>query len=148
MEWEDCKKEFLFGVWMLRMAAFEMRYRLLLWFSVLSVVVAVVCGGNVTYDGRSLIINGERKLLFSGSIHYPRSTPEVLFYISWKSDHSVFVLDTRYLSFIFFGKTRIRLSFLSSKISRSECWKQKKCEQIIKWILEPFRNRMPTLKWK
>ena len=31
----------------------------------------------VTYDGRSLIINGKRELLFSGSIHYPRSTPEV-----------------------------------------------------------------------
>ncbi|CAI0445309.1 unnamed protein product [Linum tenue] len=31
----------------------------------------------VRYDGRSLIINGKRKLLFSGSIHYPRSTPEM-----------------------------------------------------------------------
>ncbi|XVE48861.1 hypothetical protein DITRI_Ditri01bG0035800 [Diplodiscus trichospermus] len=30
----------------------------------------------VTYDGRSLIVNGGRELLFSGSIHYPRSTPE------------------------------------------------------------------------
>lgn len=38
-----------------------------------------VLGGNdgVTYDGRSLIINGEHKLLFSGSIHYPRSTPDM-----------------------------------------------------------------------
>ena len=33
---------------------------------------------NVTYEGRSLIINGHRKILFSGSIHYPRSTPQVL----------------------------------------------------------------------
>ncbi|KAK3224359.1 hypothetical protein Dsin_011384 [Dipteronia sinensis] len=31
----------------------------------------------VTYDGRSLIINGERELLFSGSIHYPRVPPEM-----------------------------------------------------------------------
>ncbi|XP_031475642.2 beta-galactosidase 11-like [Nymphaea colorata] len=31
----------------------------------------------VTYDGRSLIINGKRELLFSGSIHYPRSTPDM-----------------------------------------------------------------------
>ncbi|CAK9144920.1 unnamed protein product [Ilex paraguariensis] len=31
----------------------------------------------VTYDGRSLIINGNRELLFSGSIHYPRSPPEM-----------------------------------------------------------------------
>ncbi|KAJ7945129.1 Beta-galactosidase [Quillaja saponaria] len=33
--------------------------------------------GKVTYDGRSLIIDGQRKLLFSGSIHYPRSTPQM-----------------------------------------------------------------------
>ncbi|XP_022720179.1 beta-galactosidase 16-like [Durio zibethinus] len=46
---------------------------------VLLVVVAsvVVEGGDVSYDGRSLIIQGQRKLLFSGSIHYPRSTPEM-----------------------------------------------------------------------
>ncbi|CAL5204392.1 unnamed protein product [Lathyrus oleraceus] len=31
----------------------------------------------VTYDGRSLIINGHRNILFSGSIHYPRSTPQM-----------------------------------------------------------------------
>ncbi|KAJ3692808.1 hypothetical protein LUZ60_011903 [Juncus effusus] len=31
----------------------------------------------VTYDGRSLIINGKRELIFSGSIHYPRSTPQM-----------------------------------------------------------------------
>ncbi|PWA61082.1 beta-galactosidase 10 [Artemisia annua] len=30
---------------------------------------------NVTYDSRSLIIDGERKLLISASIHYPRSVP-------------------------------------------------------------------------
>ncbi|XP_065880774.1 beta-galactosidase 16-like [Euphorbia lathyris] len=32
---------------------------------------------NVTYDERSLIINGEHTILFSGSIHYPRSTPQM-----------------------------------------------------------------------
>jgi len=31
----------------------------------------------ITYDGRSLIINGKRELLFSGSVHYTRSPPEV-----------------------------------------------------------------------
>ncbi|KAL5752456.1 hypothetical protein ACOSQ2_022963 [Xanthoceras sorbifolium] len=31
----------------------------------------------VTYDQRSLIINGRRELLFSGSIHYPRMPPEM-----------------------------------------------------------------------
>ncbi|KAK8552416.1 hypothetical protein V6N13_120816 [Hibiscus sabdariffa] len=37
----------------------------------------VVEGGEVSYDGRSLIIHGQRNLFFSASIHYPRSTPEM-----------------------------------------------------------------------
>ncbi|XP_048335050.2 beta-galactosidase 6 isoform X1 [Ziziphus jujuba] len=37
----------------------------------------VIATGNVTYDGRSLIIDGQRRILFSGSIHYPRSTPQM-----------------------------------------------------------------------
>lgn len=32
---------------------------------------------NVTYDSRSLIIDGQRKLLISAAIHYPRSVPAV-----------------------------------------------------------------------
>ncbi|XP_019182356.1 PREDICTED: beta-galactosidase 16-like [Ipomoea nil] len=43
----------------------------------LAAAAAAVRGGDVTYDGRSLIIDGQRKLLFSGSIHYPRSTPDM-----------------------------------------------------------------------
>ncbi|KAK4377366.1 hypothetical protein RND71_003662 [Anisodus tanguticus] len=31
----------------------------------------------VTYDARSMIVNGERQLLFSGSIHYPRMPAEM-----------------------------------------------------------------------
>jgi hypothetical protein len=31
----------------------------------------------VTYDHRSLIISGRRRLIISTSIHYPRSVPEV-----------------------------------------------------------------------
>lgn len=31
----------------------------------------------VTYDKKAIIINGRRRILLSGSIHYPRSTPEV-----------------------------------------------------------------------
>ena len=31
----------------------------------------------VTYDHRALVIDGTRRVLISGSIHYPRSTPEV-----------------------------------------------------------------------
>ncbi|KAJ7944216.1 Beta-galactosidase [Quillaja saponaria] len=32
---------------------------------------------SVTYDKKAIIINGQRRILFSGSIHYPRSTPEM-----------------------------------------------------------------------
>lgn len=50
------------------------------WFGLVVAAAAAVggaSGGDVTYDGRSLIIDGQRKLVFSGSIHYPRSTPDV-----------------------------------------------------------------------
>ncbi|KAI5665465.1 hypothetical protein M9H77_15318 [Catharanthus roseus] len=49
-------------------------------------VVAVVlllaswfsCGfASVSYDSKSITVNGQRKILISGSIHYPRSTPEM-----------------------------------------------------------------------
>ncbi|KAM0947342.1 putative beta-galactosidase [Dioscorea sansibarensis] len=45
------------------------------------VVAVVVMAGDVTYDGRSLIINGSRRILFSGSIHYSRSTPQMWPYL-------------------------------------------------------------------
>lgn len=33
---------------------------------------------NVSYDGRAMIIDGKRRMLISGGIHYPRATPEVI----------------------------------------------------------------------
>lgn len=33
---------------------------------------------NVSYDGRAMIIDGRRRMLISGGIHYPRATPEVI----------------------------------------------------------------------
>lgn len=35
------------------------------------------CKASVSYDHRAISINGQRRILISGSIHYPRSTPEV-----------------------------------------------------------------------
>lgn len=32
---------------------------------------------SVTYDRKAIIINGQRRILLSGSMHYPRSTPEM-----------------------------------------------------------------------
>ncbi|CAH9146966.1 unnamed protein product [Cuscuta epithymum] len=34
-------------------------------------------GSVVTYDRKAIVIDGQKRLLFSGSIHYPRSTPEM-----------------------------------------------------------------------
>ncbi|KAG9458938.1 hypothetical protein H6P81_003446 [Aristolochia fimbriata] len=54
-----------------------------------------VHGGEVSYDGRSLIINGGRSILFSGSIHYPRSTPEMWpSLIAKAKDGGLDVIDT------------------------------------------------------
>nr|XP_043634605.1 beta-galactosidase 8 [Erigeron canadensis] len=48
---------------------------LVFWFLV--AVTAVVTAVNVTYDHRALVIDGTRRVLVSGSIHYPRSTPDM-----------------------------------------------------------------------
>jgi hypothetical protein len=42
----------------------------------LSVLVAAVeCA--VAYDKKAVLIDGQMRILFSGSIHFPRSTPDV-----------------------------------------------------------------------
>ncbi|CAI9117606.1 OLC1v1019017C1 [Oldenlandia corymbosa var. corymbosa] len=49
----------------------------------LTVQLSVLAGGeyfkpfNVTYDHRALIIDGQRRMLISAGIHYPRATPEM-----------------------------------------------------------------------
>lgn len=41
-------------------------------------IVLISCGeGSVSYDHKAITLNGRRRILISGSIHYPRSTPEV-----------------------------------------------------------------------
>ncbi|KAK2659455.1 hypothetical protein Ddye_005988 [Dipteronia dyeriana] len=40
-------------------------------------MAAIENSANVSYDATSLIINGQHKILFSGSIHYPRSPPQM-----------------------------------------------------------------------
>ncbi|KAJ1278558.1 hypothetical protein BS78_04G088900 [Paspalum vaginatum] len=40
-------------------------------------LAAPAANAAVSYDHRSLVINGRRRILISGSIHYPRSTPEM-----------------------------------------------------------------------
>ncbi|KAF3541392.1 hypothetical protein F2Q69_00019481 [Brassica cretica] len=50
-----------------------------------SIFLAILCYSSlicsvkatVSYDRKAVIINGQRRILLSGSIHYPRSTPEM-----------------------------------------------------------------------
>uniref|UniRef100_A0ACD5ZFR6 Uncharacterized protein n=1 Tax=Avena sativa TaxID=4498 RepID=A0ACD5ZFR6_AVESA len=51
--------------------------RLLLAALVALSLAASAANAAVSYDHRSLVINGRRRILISGSIHYPRSTPEM-----------------------------------------------------------------------
>ncbi|XVE97989.1 hypothetical protein REPUB_Repub03eG0066600 [Reevesia pubescens] len=48
---------------------------LMLWLLFSSWVFSV--SATVSYDSKAIIINGRRRILLSGSIHYPRSTPEM-----------------------------------------------------------------------
>lgn len=57
---------------MLRIMKMLLSIALFLWLCFSSSVTA-----SVSYDGRAIIINGQRRILISGSIHYPRSTPEM-----------------------------------------------------------------------
>ncbi|XP_077234649.1 beta-galactosidase 15-like [Tasmannia lanceolata] len=41
------------------------------------ICISLCSATDVSYDGRAIIINGERRVLLSGSIHYPRSTAEM-----------------------------------------------------------------------
>ncbi|XP_062097106.1 beta-galactosidase 3-like [Humulus lupulus] len=53
----------------------------------------MVC--TVTYDRKAILINGQRKILISGSIHYPRSTPDMWEDLIQKAkDGGLDVIDT------------------------------------------------------
>jgi len=43
----------------------------------LSLLLYTISGVEVSHDGRAIKIDGKRRVLISGSIHYPRSTPGV-----------------------------------------------------------------------
>ncbi|KAL7153832.1 hypothetical protein ABFS83_04G194900 [Erythranthe nasuta] len=46
-------------------------------FLFLAASVSLCTAVSVDYDGRALVIDGKRRVLVSGSIHYPRSTPDM-----------------------------------------------------------------------
>lgn len=61
----------------------------------------ISCGeASVSYDSQAITVNGQRKILISGSIHYPRSTPEVYL---WQMYIRVCVLPNYFTScFLYF----------------------------------------------
>ncbi|XP_062082059.1 beta-galactosidase 8 [Humulus lupulus] len=62
---------------------------------VLGVLATTSFSANVTYDHRALVIDGKRRVFISGSIHYPRSTPEMWPDIIQKSkDGGLDVIET------------------------------------------------------
>jgi len=68
--------------WMVQSAGAFIRIRIILLLLLSgSNSIAVQClkkPFNVSYDHRALIIDGQRRMLISAGIHYPRATPEVL----------------------------------------------------------------------
>lgn len=59
------------------MAAAAASFSALPFLLLLLLVPSLDAASNVTYDHRSLIISGRRRLVISTSIHYPRSVPEM-----------------------------------------------------------------------
>ncbi|KAK8683745.1 hypothetical protein V6N13_039796 [Hibiscus sabdariffa] len=67
---------------------------LVLFFTVLFVSSKLI-SCSITYDKKSILINGERRILISGSIHYPRSTPDMWESLIQKAkDGGLDVIDT------------------------------------------------------
>ncbi|KAM7496716.1 hypothetical protein LguiA_021130 [Lonicera macranthoides] len=61
----------------------------------IAVATTTTFAANVSYDHRALVIDGKRRVLISGSIHYPRSTPEMWPVLIQKSkDGGLDVIET------------------------------------------------------
>ncbi|KAK7859240.1 beta-galactosidase 1 [Quercus suber] len=57
-----------------------MGLKLVMWNVIVVVLLGLSVGiakASVSYDSKAITINGRRRILISGSIHYPRSTPEM-----------------------------------------------------------------------
>lgn len=64
---------------------------------------------NVSYDHRAMIIDGNRRMLISAGIHYPRATPEVPF-IPFDCLNLCFLLALFW--FTWFGMAALTLDFI------------------------------------
>ncbi|CAL9084947.1 unnamed protein product [Musa textilis] len=74
------------------------------------------CG--VTYDRKAIIINGQRKILISGSIHYPRSTPDMWEGLIQKAkDGGLDVIQT----YVFWNGMSLHLALYLTDLSLHTC---------------------------
>ena len=56
-------------------------------------IVLALFAANVTFNHRTLVIDGRRKVLISGAIHYPSSTLQVrVALLPWSSVSNILVL--------------------------------------------------------
>lgn len=76
-------------------------------FMMMWVSIVVDSRSVITYDGRALIIDGMRRVLFSGSIHYPRSTPEVLS-LSLSLSNDIYIYKTCHALVLFFFLAKLK----------------------------------------
>lgn len=68
----------------------ETKWLLVFWFFLGLLFGSQLIHSSVTHDRKAIIINGQRRILFSGSIHYPRSTPDVCVKLNHQSDFLIF----------------------------------------------------------
>jgi len=59
------------------MAAAPVALPFLLLTALAAAAAAVASATTVAYNDRAVVIDGQRRIILSGSIHYPRSTPQV-----------------------------------------------------------------------
>lgn len=77
----------------------------------------------VSYDHKAIIIDGQRRILISGSIHYPRSTPQVLKLPMWLLSVSfqfLWTSDTWEFFLLVFFQTEFFFFFLN--LLQSQMW--------------------------
>lgn len=76
---------------------------------------------NVSYDHRAIIIDGRRRLLVSGGIHYPRATPQVLCSLYDLSLFCSFRWSTMYWQLNFNFSFGLFLACLIPRITLRKC---------------------------
>jgi len=89
---------------------------------------------SVTYDHKAILVNGQRKILFSGSIHYPRSTPEVLSLDCFYNHQRVFIFHTEKLFVSHFSFSLVAVD-VARPYSKGQRWRLRRYSNlcVLEW---------------